>query len=196
MSPAAFRYAAGLLALGVASLGWLACDGAGSHVLAGRRYLPERDCVEEVTVIDVVEGPDPGRACEVVCLVGSSPVIGEPDGIFVTTQCEPFPGNYDLSQSRAECTPAKEAIAAERFCLADGGTSNPRDDASDDADAASQPDAAATDAASDEDAGDDDAGEADAASDASLPDAALDDAATDAEVDAAEPDAAEPDAAP
>ena len=170
----AISLATGLLSLGaLAALFAFACSGPGSHVLSGRRYLPERDCVEALTAIDVVEGPDPGRACEPLCIIGQSPLIEGP-GVYVTTQCPPYPPTFDLSVTNPDCAAAYEAFARLDVCKAEG-SSNPRDagDAGDDLDAEAE-DASTEDAGAVTDAGEIlDAGES---TDASEPDASADDA--------------------
>lgn len=134
-------------ALGAALV--LACGGPNSHVLSGRRYLADRDCVEALSSVDVVEGPDPGRTCAPICIVGQSPLLVGP-AVYVTTQCPPYPPTFDLSGENPECAGALAALERLDICNAEGST-NPRDGGDVDA---SEPDAGEPDAAPIEDAGD------------------------------------------
>lgn len=112
----------GLLAL----VGFVACEPTESQVVVGRRYLPERDCLEARTAIDIVEGANPNQQCEDrVCMVGSSPLVEEP-AVYVTRQCPPYPPTFDLSESHPDCRGALEALERGDFCT-EQGSSNPRD---------------------------------------------------------------------
>lgn len=159
--------ATGLAVAALAAAFELACGGPDSHVLSGRRYLADRDCVEGLTSVDVVEGPDPGRECDPQCIVGQSPLLDGGSAIYVTTQCPPYPPTFDLSGSNVACPGALAAFERKDFCKPEGST-NPRDAGEDAADASEDAADASEDAADASETSD--AGE-DASSDAALDDA-------------------------
>lgn len=138
-----------------------ACQPTESQVVVGRAYLEERDCMGERAAIDVVDGANPDKKCEPVCMVGSSPLVGgDGDGgaVFVTDQCPPLPPTFDVSGSDPRCADALAAFTREDYC-AGSGSSNPRDAGTDaeseePTDAQSEEHAADADAQSEEHAAD------------------------------------------
>lgn len=99
----------------------IACDDVASHIYQGRVYLEDRDCLGTTSVVDVVEGADPGT-CAPVCLVGKQ------DGaraVYASTMCPPYPKFFDTSGSDVACPRALSALSRADTCFADGGSSNP-----------------------------------------------------------------------
>ena len=164
------------LALGAVA-GFLACGGTASHVFQGHLYEPARDCIDPLTAIDVLAGPDPGLGCDPVCLVGTSTLLGDggAKSTYVTNMCPPYPPNFDQPEESAACAPAIAALHRNDLC-ADSGSSNPRQDAA--------PDAA--------DPAGSDASPLDAGADSSVQDASVQDASVPDEDDAAPDDDAGP----
>lgn len=130
-------------ALGVSALamvGALACSEP-SYSFLGRRYIPERDCLQSTVSIDVLRGKDPGN-CPVRCVAvkGRNDAGQSIDVPFVTIMCPPDP--YEVrpwvdrlyaDRDEGICTDALEAFERRANCLADGGSSSPVEDASLDA---------------------------------------------------------------
>lgn len=117
--------ALGALTLAALTLG--ACSAQGSHVVQGRLYVEERDCVDELVAVDVAEGPDPGLGCDAICMSGNSPLVGDGGvALYVTTQCPPYPGLFDLAQDSPACVKALAASLRKDRCT-DAGSSNPLD---------------------------------------------------------------------
>jgi hypothetical protein len=103
-----------------------ACDDPQTHVLPGSLYEVDRDCVDPTASIDVVPGPDPGNACAPMCLVTPAGQNGAPAGIYVTTECPPYPPLDDTTGNNPACTGALAAFATGKVCAVstgdDGGT--------------------------------------------------------------------------
>jgi hypothetical protein len=107
-----------------------ACDGPPTHILPGSLYEVGRDCVDPTASIDVVIGPDPGNACMPTCLVTPAGQNGAPAGIYVTTECPPYPPLDDTSGSQPGCAGALAAYANGAVCAAaadDGGAGDADD---------------------------------------------------------------------
>lgn len=105
-----------------------ACDASGAaYLYTGNLYDPQRGCVSNLGIIDVMEGPDPGSGCGAKCLAANDG--GLP--VYVTTMCGPTPIVADVSGSNPACTPALAALARGDFCLDGGGSTNPINDSGD-----------------------------------------------------------------
>jgi hypothetical protein len=101
-----------------------ACAQPRSHIYAGRLYLDGYDCLDRTIVLDVVDGPDPGSACDPTCLAlpGEAGVL-----VYVSTMCAPFPPAADTSGADPRCPLALAAYARDATCGGDAGSSNPVD---------------------------------------------------------------------
>lgn len=152
-----------------------AACGDPSHLFVGRYYLEGRDCLGTDSVIDVVEGDDPG-VCPVVCLIDPANPNAQ-RAVYVSTMCAPYPYAVVASTTDPSCIRALAAFERNDTCNQDGTSSNPRE-------AGAPPgEAGAEDAGEDADAGADvgDAGELDAGDDARADaEAGTDDAGDDA----------------
>ncbi len=124
--------------------GFAACDGPQDHVLPGNLYEVAGNCLDPTSSIDFVPGPDPGNCPTPTCVVTPAGANGAPVGVYVTTECGPFPplditwdGTPGSGPPPAWC-PA--ALAAYALYVADGGS--PCElyaaDASDDGDGAEE----------------------------------------------------------
>jgi hypothetical protein len=109
----------------LASIGTIAALACGdpSHVYAGRRFAPERGCVEPSTSLDVVTGTMPSQPCAPACLAQPHPDGGR--SIFVSTMCAPFPYGFDPSGTDPLCPSALAASARNDTCFDDGGSKSP-----------------------------------------------------------------------
>jgi hypothetical protein len=118
----------GAILAGFASVAgiYTAACGEPSHVYLGRLYRVDRDCVATVSSVDVVDGEEPGT-CEPVCLVQTT--FDAERVIYVSTMCGPYPFGFDATGDHPECPAALAAFARNDTCLADGGTTNPPEDA-------------------------------------------------------------------
>jgi hypothetical protein len=102
-----------------------ACESPPVHILQAQAYEAARDCVDPTIDIDVVDGPDPGGGCDPVCIVTPAGQNGAPTGIYVTTECGPYPPLDDTSGSEPACVAALAALARGDVCNVDGGSSCP-----------------------------------------------------------------------
>jgi hypothetical protein len=110
------RFAAALLALGVA------CSPARSHIFIADFYEAAIDCLDVGVGVDVADGPPSDQACDAACVV-------QPEGgVYVTSQCRPYPLGWDTSGTDPSCSAALAARARGDFCV-DGG--NPEDGSAD-----------------------------------------------------------------
>ena len=116
----------------LAMVGALACNDP-TYSFLGRRYVPDRDCLQSTVSVDVMRGKDPGN-CPARCLVAKARNdAGEPIEVrFVTVMCAPYPPEAPPSDDPL-CKDALEAFERRANCLADGGSSSPIEDASMDA---------------------------------------------------------------
>ena len=146
-----------------------ACDNqAGTYVYRGRRYNPEKMCLEDRRALDVVDSNREPALCLPICLVQTAYDGGL--GVYVSSTCPPYPYGFDTTGREPTCVAALRAARQANGCLSplpDGG-----------------PDAAP-------DSGAD--ASADGGEDASA-DAATDGGVTDATVRDASPEDASPDA--
>jgi hypothetical protein len=65
-----------------------ACDDVNVHILSGQLYVPQDNCIEPSTGIDVVNGGSTGDNCAPLCLTITS---GDATSVYVTTMCPPYP---------------------------------------------------------------------------------------------------------
>ena len=162
MKPAAVAISAALAVLAcAAAIAPVACDDVRGHIYAGRRYDPDRGCLEPPSSIDIVDGDDPGLGCARTCIEGLPGDGGEPPAVYVSTMCPPYPTLFDVTGKSLECAAALAAAASNALCGADAGSSKLADAGPDAPPADAQP------------------------ADAS-PDAPIGDASTDAPLDAAD----------
>jgi hypothetical protein len=111
--------AVGALAFG-AKVSALGCDDVGSHIFAGEQYDAVKECLDPVSSIDVVTGPEP-KTCPATCIVAV-----EQDGgktAYLSTMCGPYPQYPFEKDAGGEplCAQAFAALKANAYC-ADGGT--------------------------------------------------------------------------
>ncbi|MEO6420759.1 MAG: hypothetical protein ABIP39_15210 [Polyangiaceae bacterium] len=102
-----------------------ACKDSGSHIYAGRLFEPARGCLDEATSVDIVDGANPGYACEKKCIATLEPADGGPRSIYVSSMCPPYPTFSDTTGTAPGCTEALAASDRSDLCESDGGTSNP-----------------------------------------------------------------------
>ena len=107
-----------------------ACGDPVSHVFAGRLYEPARDCVDETSSIDVVDGKPNSAPCERECLV--APAEGGRSSVCVSTMCAPYPRGFEI-RSSTECAAALDAFDRNDTCFTDGGSAHPANEAAADA---------------------------------------------------------------
>ncbi|HEY6463426.1 MAG TPA: hypothetical protein VIY73_24835 [Polyangiaceae bacterium] len=89
-----------------------ACDDVNVHILSGQLYVPQDQCIEESTGIDVVNGPSTGDNCAPTCLSIES---GDATSVYITTMCPPIPGDYTIEAQDAatdDADPCTGAFAA------------------------------------------------------------------------------------
>ncbi len=156
------------LVFGVVGAGlavFAACDTTSIYVYNARQYDPARDCLTNLTGLDVLEGDDPGVGCVARCLVGHDVFDGSAV-LLGTTECGPVPPGFDDSASNPLCPEVIAALKRDDICDADGGSTNPRDGGADGGDAAGDAADDAGDAASDGASGDASDAATDAATDA------------------------------
>ncbi len=159
-----FRLYASGAAFLLLGLAW-ACGGYDSHIYSGEAFEAARDCLDQVSSVDVVDGVTPPNPCSPLCLI--LPTYDGEGGTeaFVSSMCPPLPPAADTTQLDPRCPPALAAYDREDFCLDGGGSTDPPDGAGpapvdagaalDAADAAAATDAAdAADAANPVDAAD------------------------------------------
>jgi hypothetical protein len=102
----------------------IACDEASSHPFGGRLYEDSRGCLDDGTEIDVVDGTDPGSACDPKCVVTPPDPDSGVLSVYVSTMCPPFPEGYDVSGEDPRCQEAVLAYQENLTCLIDGGIAN------------------------------------------------------------------------
>ncbi len=116
------------IATGGALLAAEACDDSvRSHVFSGRQYEDARDCLDDPSSIDVVDGPEPG-ACDPKCIVAPP----DPDSgiatLYISTMCPPLPpAPFDTTGTDPRCSYALLLYNQNVTCLSDGGIANPLD---------------------------------------------------------------------
>ncbi len=153
-----YAASAGVLCLGLAFSPWnSACDGYDSHIYAGELYEQARNCNDNPSSVDVVDGVTPPVPCDPICLILPTYDGDGGTAAYVSTMCPPLPPAADTSQTDPRCPPALAAYNRIDICLDGGGSTNPPDSA---APPATTPDAAAApvDAAGAVDAGAPDTG--------------------------------------
>jgi hypothetical protein len=98
----------------------LGCDDVGSHIYAGEQYDAVKECLDPVSSIDVVTGPDPG-SCPAACVVSLQQDGGKT--AYLSTMCPPYPVYPFEKDAGGEplCAQAFAALKANAYC-ADGGT--------------------------------------------------------------------------
>jgi len=104
---ALFSLVAPAVVVGFAAAG---CDDLQVHPFFGSRYDPARDCVESPAVLDVLEGPDPGRCETIRCYEAP-----EGDDVFITDgACDAPDGYVDrTNDAKSPCADALTAYARE-----------------------------------------------------------------------------------
>ena len=104
-----------------AKLSALGCDDVGSHIFAGEEYDSVKECLDPVSSIDVITGPDPG-SCPAACIVSFDPEDGGKTA-YLSTMCGPYPQYPFEKDAGGEplCAQAFAALKANAYC-ADGGT--------------------------------------------------------------------------
>jgi hypothetical protein len=75
----------------LAVVGAAACSDINNHLLEGQQYYAPGACLSPQEVIDDLPGNDPGDNCTPECLV-VPPQGGNPQTVYVTTTCPPYPG--------------------------------------------------------------------------------------------------------
>jgi hypothetical protein len=103
-----------------ATLFALGCNDSGSHIFAGQEYDAVKECLDPVSSIDVIAGPDPGT-CPAACVVALAEDGGKT--AYLSTMCGPYPV-YPFEKNTAGeplCAQAFAAFKASAYC-ADGGT--------------------------------------------------------------------------
>jgi hypothetical protein len=145
---------AGAMLVG-ARFGTLGCNDSGSHIYAGAAYDPTLGCLDPLTSVDVVTGPEPMTPCGPVCIVAPPEDGGQ--AVYVSTMCAPYPGYPNVVEPATNplCVPALAAFHRDALCIDGGVVLPPQPDAG--------PDAASLDAGVD--------APADAAEDATIADA-------------------------
>jgi len=126
----------------------MACDDtARSHIFSGRQYEPSKGCLDEVSVIDVVAGPEPEQPCPPRCIVSLADDAGA-SAVYVSTMCPPYPVYpYDSDASGdPRCAVALALYGSNTTCETDGAVwvQAPPPDAG--SDSAAAPDGGASDA--------------------------------------------------
>jgi hypothetical protein len=129
-----------------------ACDDdVSSHIYSGRLYEPSLECLDNVSAIDVVAGPEPMTPCAPICIIG----LGDdatPSQVYVSTMCPPLPQYpYDLTGTDPRC-PLALALYNQDTTCEDGGTVENPFDAAVLVDAAAPIDATLADAGTGSDA--------------------------------------------
>jgi hypothetical protein len=102
----------------LAVLAVVACDDVNVHILSGQLYLPEDQCIEPSTGIDVVNGGSTGDNCTPTCISIES---GDATGVYVTTMCPPFPGDYTIEGQDAATSDADPCTGAFAAYESEGG---------------------------------------------------------------------------
>lgn len=102
-----------------------ACSDNRSHIYAGRLFDPVRNCLGTASTIDVVDGANPGMACERKCIAMLAPTDGGPRQIYVSSVCPPYPTFSDTTGTASGCDRALSASERSDICENDGGSSNP-----------------------------------------------------------------------
>lgn len=116
-----------------ASAAVAASCGGGSHIYGGYSYDTVHDCLGAIVTLDILDGDDPGANCAAKCL---KPTLLGPDAgdvVYVSLECPPYPHDFDTSGLSPTCDRAVAALERSDFCLADGGSSHPEQDAGQDA---------------------------------------------------------------
>jgi hypothetical protein len=108
---------------GLALTGALLACGEGTYLFLGRRYAPDRDCLQTTTAVDVLSGSDPGD-CATRCVSAPLGDGGADRDTYLTTMCPPLPHGIEPSDD-AVCARATAALARKDTCLADGGSTAP-----------------------------------------------------------------------
>lgn len=133
---------AGLVAL----VALAACEAqVGTYVYRGRKYDPEKQCLEATKSLDVVDSTQEPALCLAVCLVQNAYDGGR--ATYVSTTCPPYPYGFDTSGKDPSCAAALRAADQKSGCLPpppDGGP-----DAAPDASLADASNDAASDAGAD-----------------------------------------------
>jgi hypothetical protein len=109
---------------GMVALAW-ACTPARSHLFIADLYESAMGCLDPGTAVDVADGPPNDLTCDAACAI--QPQEG---GIYVTSQCPPYPLGWDMSGTDPSCPAALMAHGRGDFCV-DGGSTNPLDAAGD-----------------------------------------------------------------
>jgi hypothetical protein len=119
------RLAAPIVLLGAcAGASVYACGSARSHIYAGELYHADRDCVDNTSAIDVVDGPEPAN-CAPTCLAAPTADDGGRGALYVSSMCAPFPPSLDSSGNAPGCANALAAAARNDTCTGDAGSTNP-----------------------------------------------------------------------
>jgi len=109
-----------------------------THVLVGNAYDSADGCLQPQRSFDVVDGPAPSGACDVVCITDAKTGVA-----YVTNACGPYPIADTVEGADAggdTCSQALAAWAAGNEC---GAASDAGADSSGDAPADAQADAPA-----------------------------------------------------
>jgi hypothetical protein len=158
------RRTAGVAALvaAVGAAGAAACSDINNHLLEGQQYIAAEKCLTTPAVVDDLPGSDPGDNCAPECVVVPA-ANGNPQTVFITTTCPPYPGyshpgySPELAGAARDaadpCVGAFAVYADGAVCTSlDGGAAEAASDGGGDAargDAAADGDAGAQEAASD-----------------------------------------------
>jgi hypothetical protein len=102
-------------ALLVAALGLAACSQQRSHPFGAQRYDEDKDCLGDGSVIDVIEGEDPGTCDRLRCWISPA------DEVYVTTTACDAPPDYEDHTGDPEGSLCAKALAAHE--RPDGGCS-------------------------------------------------------------------------
>jgi hypothetical protein len=111
-------------ALVLAALAVAACSDSVPYLFQAELYEPGNQCLDAYTVIDNIDGDDPGALCELVCLSNMG-------SYYVTTECAPYPYGFTLEGQdgsvNENCAAAFSAFARMDFCVDGGPPTNPLD---------------------------------------------------------------------
>jgi hypothetical protein len=100
------------------------------HLIVGQLYEPAQGCVDPSSGIATTDGEPTFTSCTPTCLVEPVGQNGSEQGIFITTDCGPFPAIDDTSGTIQGCDQALAAFNAGTICASEDAGAG--DDASED----------------------------------------------------------------
>jgi hypothetical protein len=123
------------------------CDTADSHIYTGAQYDPTLGCLEPLTSVDIVTGPEPLNVCAPICIIAYPADAGTV--AYVSTMCAPYPqypNELDAAADPQLCAAALEAFKRDALCEDGGVVLPPSEDAGVDAGGADAQDGSAVEA--------------------------------------------------